>query len=36
MKEEFLKATETMSKPLHIDVYYYRWTRHKADAHNLC
>lgn len=36
IKEEFLAATKDMPKPLHIDFYYYRWTRHKADAHNLC
>lgn len=36
IKEEFLQESETMLKPLHINFYYYRWTKHKADAHNLC
>ena len=36
IKEDFLKEVKTKTKPLHINFYYYRWTKHKADAHNLC
>ena len=36
IKDEFINATKDLPKPIHIDFYYYRWTRHKADAHNLC
>ena len=36
IKQEFLDYVKDLPKPLHIDFYYYRWTKHKADAHNLC
>lgn len=36
IKSEFLEAVKDKPKPIHIDFYYYRWTKHKADAHNLC
>lgn len=36
IKDEFIEYTKDKPKPLHIDFYYYRWTKHKADAHNLC
>lgn len=36
IKQEFLEAIKDKPKPIHIDFYYYRWTKHKADAHNLC
>lgn len=36
IKQEFIDYVKDLPKPLHIDFYYYRWTRHKADAHNLC
>lgn len=36
IKSEFLEAIKDKPKPIHIDFYYYRWTKHKADAHNLC
>lgn len=36
IKDEFLETIKDLPKPIHIDFYYYRWTRHRADAHNLC
>ena len=36
IKDEFIETTKDLAKPIHIDFYYYRWTRHRADAHNLC
>lgn len=36
IKEKFLNETYNIQKPIHLDFYYYRWTKHKADAHNLC
>lgn len=35
VKEDFLKATEKLDKPLIIDFFFIRGTHHKFDYHNV-